>query len=179
MGETRTQAKYPVMYRVKQRFAEEAILDIPAAIFAELDRIGLKEKIKPGMEIGVTCGSRGINHIALIIKTACDYIRLAGGQPFILPAMGSHGGATAEGQAHVCEKFGVTEDYVGCPIRSSMDVVQLPDTPEGIPVFVSKTGIGHQPRQTPYRFYGPQRKRRCKNAFGGLGQTKRRQRHAR
>ena len=141
MGETRTQAKYPVMYRVKQRFAEEAILDIPAAIFAELDRIGLKEKIKPGMEIGVTCGSRGINHIALIIKTACDYIRLAGGQPFILPAMGSHGGATAEGQAHVCEKFGVTEDYVGCPIRSSMDVVQLPDTPEGIPVYVSKTAM--------------------------------------
>ena len=141
MGETRTQAKYPVMYRVKQRFAEEAILDIPAAIFAELDRIGLKEKIKPGMEIGVTCGSRGINHIAFIIKTACDYIRLAGGQPFILPAMGSHGGATAEGQAHVCEKFGVTEDYVGCPIRSSMDVVQLPDTPEGIPVYVSKTAM--------------------------------------
>ena len=141
MGYTKGTMTYPPFYRIKQRFSEEAIGDIPSEVFAQLDQAGMKEKIKPGMEIGVTCGSRGIHHIALILKAVCDYIRQAGGQPFILPAMGSHGGATAEGQANVCEKFGVTEDYVGCPIRSSMEVVQLPATPEGIPVYVSKTAM--------------------------------------
>ena len=108
MGYLAKNAVYPKMYRVKQRLKDEKLKDIPAEVKKQLDGIGLREVLKPGMEIGVCSGSRGVNNIAVIVKAAVDYVKECGATPFIIPAMGSHGGATAEGQKHVLEKFGVS-----------------------------------------------------------------------
>lgn len=114
------------------------IADIKSEVYKQFDLIGLKDKIKPESQIGITCGSRGINNIDKIIKAAVDYVKDNGCKPFIIPAMGSHGGATAEGQKHVCEKFGVSEEAMGCPIRSSMETVVLGKTKSGVDVHFDK-----------------------------------------
>lgn len=120
---------------VKQNFNHEKIEDVREEVFKELDRLNTKELITPNMKIGVTAGSRGISNIVVIIRAICDYIKDAGGIPSIIPAMGSHGGATAEGQLHVLESLGITEESMGCPIESSMEVVQLGTTESGVPVY--------------------------------------------
>lgn len=74
------------------------------------------------MRIAITAGSRGIANVALVTKTIADYVKSRGAEPFVVPAMGSHGGATAEGQKDVLESYGITESYLGCPILSSMEV---------------------------------------------------------
>ena len=87
--------KYPKMYRVRQHLNSEKVGDIKEAVWNELDRIGIREKIKKDSEIAVCAGSRGINNIDRIVKAAVDYVFDCGAKPFIVPAMGSHGGATA------------------------------------------------------------------------------------
>ncbi|MCQ4726759.1 DUF362 domain-containing protein [Anaerotignum faecicola] len=139
MGYLAENAVYPKMYRVKQRLKDEKLKDIPAEVKKQLDGIGLREVLKPGMEIGVCSGSRGVNNIAVIVKAAVDYVKECGATPFIIPAMGSHGGATAEGQKHVLEKFGVSEEAMGCEIRSSMETVQFENAENGAPVYYDKT----------------------------------------
>lgn len=131
-------AVYPKMYRIKQHMNDEKITDIPAEVFKQLDSIGLRDTIKPDAQIGVCSGSRGINNIAVIVGAVCNYVRSCNAKPFIVPAMGSHGGATAEGQKHVSEKFGISEDAMGCEIRSSMETVQFEDTEFGTPVYFDK-----------------------------------------
>ena len=126
------------MYRIRQHFSDKKIDDMKSEVFSQFDSIGLREKIHAGAEIGVTCGSRGINNIDKIVKATVDYVKAAGGRPFIVPAMGSHGGATAEGQKHVCEKFGVSEEAMGCEIRSSMETVVLGKTKSGVDVYFDK-----------------------------------------
>lgn len=138
MSFVKENAVYPKMYRIKQHFANDKVEDIKSEVYKQFDLIGLKEKIKPEAQIGITCGSRGINNIDKIIKAAVDYVKDNGGKPFIIPAMGSHGGATAEGQKHVCEKFGVSEEAMGCPIRSSMETVVLGKTKSGVEVHFDK-----------------------------------------
>lgn len=129
---------FPKMYKIKQRTSDEKVCDIRATVFEQLDSIGIKNTIKAGDQIAVCCGSRGISNIALIIKSACEYVVSCGAKPFIVPAMGSHGGATDEGQKHVCEKYGVTEEYVGCEIRSCMEPVVLGMTAKNTPVYFDK-----------------------------------------
>lgn len=129
---------FPKMYKIRQNLNDEKINDIPAEVFKEFDNIGLREKIKKGSKIAVCGGSRGINNIALIVKSVCDYVKDCGATPFIVPAMGSHGGATAEGQKHVLEKFGMSEEAMGCEICSSMETVQFEDTEIGTPVYFDK-----------------------------------------
>ena len=138
MSFVKENAVYPKMYRIKQHFANDKVADIKSEVYKQFDLIGLKDKIKPEAQIGITCGSRGINNIDKIIKAAVDYVKDNGGKPFIIPAMGSHGGATAEGQKHVCEKFGVSEEAMGCPIRSSMETVVLGKTKSGVDVHFDK-----------------------------------------
>lgn len=133
-------AVFPKMYKIKQRLNDQKISDIPAEIFKQLDDIGMRNTIKPGSSIGVCSGSRGINNIDTIVKAVCDYVRACDAKPFILPAMGSHGGATAEGQKQVSEKFGISEEAMGCEIRSSMETVQFEDTDIGTPVYFDKIG---------------------------------------
>jgi hypothetical protein len=104
----------------------------------ELAKPGGVDSIKPGQSVAVAVGSRGVANIALFTKTTVEAIKEAGGQPFIVPCMGSHGGATAEGQRDVLHHLGVTEEAMGAPIRSSMEVVQIDQLPNGLPVYVDK-----------------------------------------
>jgi len=101
--------------------------------------LNLQERISPGQSVAVTCGSRGIANIHLIIRAIAAHLMSIGAEPFIVPAMGSHGGGTAEGQRAVIESYGVTEEFVGCPIRSSMETVVVCETDEGFPVHFDRT----------------------------------------
>lgn len=129
---------FPKMAKIRQNFVVESLKDIPGTISEQFNHVNADEKIKPGMEIAITVGSRGINNIPLIVKSVADEIKKRGATPFIIPAMGSHGGATAEGQKEMVESLGCTEEFTGCEIRSSMDVVEVGVTSAGIPVYVDK-----------------------------------------
>jgi hypothetical protein len=127
-------SSYPRMFRVGQKFEGPRVDDIPATVQSELRRLQLPDRIKPGQSVAVTVGSRGINNIDVITKAAVAHLKSIGAKPFIVPAMGSHGGGTAEGQRAIVEGYGITEEFVGCPIRSSMETVVVCQTAEGIPV---------------------------------------------
>ncbi|MCM3005251.1 lactate racemase domain-containing protein [Priestia koreensis] len=128
----------PRFAKIRQKFSATSITDIAACVEEEFQNRNASQKIQPGMEIAITVGSRGIANIALIVKCVADEIKKREAVPFIIPAMGSHGGATAEGQVEVLEGLGVTEESTGCEIRSSMDVVEVGETSAGIPVYVDK-----------------------------------------
>lgn len=104
----------------------------------QLARPEIVQAFRPGMEVAITAGSRGIANIALIIKSIVQVTKNMGLRPFVVPAMGSHGGATAQGQRQVIESYGITEDYIGCEIRSSMETVEISRTPNGKPVLIDK-----------------------------------------
>jgi hypothetical protein len=129
---------YPQMVLVEQQVETPRVADVPAAIRAELARLGVAARVRPGMRVAIGAGSRGINGIATILATVVAELKRMGAQPFVFPAMGSHGGATAEGQAAVLASLGITEQSVGAPIYSSMDTVRLGTTPEGIPVWMDR-----------------------------------------
>src|SRR6266513_1672819 len=116
-------SQYPLIFRVRQAFQSPTlpVNEIAATVAAELSRLNLGQKIKPGQTVAITAGSRGVANIALVIKAAVGHFKSLGAQPFIVPAMGSHGGGTAEGQRGLIEGYGITEAYCGCPIRASME----------------------------------------------------------
>ena len=130
----------PEMVSVRQKFDDTHIPveEIPDVVKTQLDRTEIKEKIRPGMEIAITVGSRGVANIPVIIKAIGDFVKSQGATPFLVPAMGSHGGATAEGQRAVIEGYGVTEEATGCEIRSSMETALIGETPNGMPVRIDK-----------------------------------------
>lgn len=128
----------PAWRLVRQELNSEEIADVQAAMAAEFARPGVGEAITPGASVAITCGSRGIHRIAEITKSVVDQVRAHGGVPFIVPAMGSHGGATAEGQVELISHYGVTEAAMGCPIRSSMDTVMLGIVEGDVPVYFDK-----------------------------------------
>ena len=111
------------LYTIRQKFGGEVCGDIEGTVAREFGRSGLR--LRPGSRIALAVGSRGIANIDRIVRAAAACIREAGGVPFIVPAMGSHGGATAEGQARVLAGYGISEETVGVPITSSMEVVSL------------------------------------------------------
>ena len=114
--------KLPPMAKVRQIFDDSKIEDVRDTLIKELSRQEISSTIKKDMRIAITCGSRGISNMPLTIKTIVEFCKEREAIPFIGPAMGSHGGATAEGQKAVCEALGVTEEYCGCPIISCMDI---------------------------------------------------------
>ena len=126
----------PKMVEVEQVFDDSHIPveDIPARLREELSRERIAATIEPGMRIAITVGSRGIANIALITRTIVDFVKEKGATPFIVPAMGSHAGATAEGQKEFIGTYGVTEESMGCEILSSMETVVLGLTENGKPV---------------------------------------------
>lgn len=128
----------PKMYKVRQRLCDENIApaQIPQTVRAELMRSGFQSRIHAGHRIAITCGSRGVANIALIIRSIVEFVKEHGADPFVFPAMGSHGGATAEGQRAILESYGVTEAFIGCPIRATMQTVRIGTTEEGLPVFI-------------------------------------------
>lgn len=125
--------KIPKMIKVHQKFERSKIEpdDIPNTITSQFSQNKFASKIKPGMSICITCGSRGISNIPLIIKTIADFCKSKGAHPFVVPAMGSHGGATAQGQLEILESLGVTPESIGCPIKSSMETVVVGHTVVG------------------------------------------------
>lgn len=125
---------YPRMLRVRQRAVAPALPDVAAAVHDELARIGVRRLVRAGQQVAVTAGSRGIANLPTVLRTLIAELRDAGAAPFLVPAMGSHGGATAEGQRQMLEGLGITEDAVGAPIRSGMETVVLGNTREGVPV---------------------------------------------
>lgn len=130
----------PRMFRVRQIFDRSHIEpeEIPAYIENMLNEAGFTSKIKPGMRIAITAGSRGIANVPIITKAIADFVKSRGAHPFVVPAMGSHGGATAEGQREVLRGYGITEESVGCPIISSMEVKKIGVNEEGMDVFIDK-----------------------------------------
>lgn len=131
----------PRMVHIRQKFNSPKLADVTQAVKDQFKRPEVRAKIKPGMTIAVGCGSRGIANIADTAKQVIAELKALGANPFIFPAMGSHGGATAEGQRQVLEGYGITESFVGCPIRASMDVVELGKL-DGMPVYMDKHAAG-------------------------------------
>src|SRR5262252_764817 len=126
---------FPRMIRVKQAFQGPQVENVPAAVRAALGRLALP--VKAGQSVALTVGSRGVVNIDAIVRATVDHLKALGAHPFIIPAMGSHGGGTAEGQRSVLEHYGVTEAAMGCPVRATMDVVQLGEA-LGLPVWLDR-----------------------------------------
>ncbi len=127
-------SSYPQMFRVRQRFERPIITDVAAETERQLAQLNLGSAIQPGARVAITAGSRGIANIHLVIKAIVSHLQKLGAEPFIVPAMGSHGGGTAEGQRAIVEGYGMTEAFLNCPIRATMETVVICRTSEGIPV---------------------------------------------
>lgn len=130
--------KLPQIMKVKQVFDDTKIENVPEYLNQKLIEKQIKDKIKPGMKIAITGGSRGISHYQDLMKTVVDFVYKCGATPFIVPAMGSHGGGTDEGQANMLKKLGITKETVGCDIISSMEVVEVGRTSKDLPVYIDK-----------------------------------------
>lgn len=130
----------PRMFRVRQIFPRNKIEpeEIPDIIKKLLSEEKFSSQIKPGMKIAITAGSRGIANNALTTKCIADFIKSKGAQPFVVPAMGSHGGSTAAGQREILRGYGITEEYLQCPILSSMEVKKIGVNEEGTDVYIDK-----------------------------------------
>jgi len=129
---------FPRLLLVRQQFPDRSIKDVPATVRKELAEIDLARKLKPGARVAIAVGSRGIGNLSTIVRGVCDYWKSRGMNPFIVPAMGSHGGGTADGQAQVLARFGIDESSMGCPILSSLEVVELGTTAEGIQTYLDR-----------------------------------------
>jgi hypothetical protein len=125
---------FPNMLRLRQRFESRRLDDVAGETERQLSRLHLESSVRPGQSVAITVGSRGIANIAVITKAIVDHVRRLQAVPFIVPAMGSHGGGTAAGQREIIEGYGITEACLGCEIRASMDTVIVDTTPQGIPV---------------------------------------------
>ncbi len=133
----------PKMFNVEQQFDETRIetSDIPAYINNILSDEKFSSKIKPDMRIAITAGSRGVSKVAVITKAIADFVKSKGAKPFVVAAMGSHGGGTAEGQLKILNDYGITEEYMGCPISSSMEVAKVGANEEGTDVYIDKNAF--------------------------------------
>jgi hypothetical protein len=166
---------YPAIVRIRQHFERPRVEDIPAAVAGTLERLDLRARIRPGQTVALTAGSRGIANIPIILKAVASFLKHLGARPFLIPAMGSHGGGTAEGQRKVIESYGITEEFVGAPIRASMDTVQVGTTAEGYPVLLDRHAseadhIGVVGRIKPHTgYHGPIESGLMKMMMIGLG----------
>jgi len=125
--------RFPRMVRVKQRFAGPTLPDVHAAVRHALAAVTLS--VRAGESVALAVGSRGIVNVDAVVRATVDDLKARGARPFIFPAMGSHGGGTVEGQRSVLEHYGITEAAMGCPIRATMEVVQI-GTALGLPVWL-------------------------------------------
>lgn len=128
----------PAFAKAAYRISEGTIRDIPLAMDEAMQKRQALSRIRPGQSIAITAGSREINHMPEIFRHLVRRIRDAGGQPFLFPAMGSHGGATAQGQRAVLEGYGLTEESIGCKIVSSMETVCVGESASGLPVHIDR-----------------------------------------
>jgi hypothetical protein len=123
------------MLRVKQQFGGPQLPDVAGSVQETLANLALP--VKPGQSVALTVGSRGVVNIDTIVRATVQYLKSLGAEPFIIPAMGSHGGGTAEGQAAVLAHYGVTEGSMGCPVKSTMEVEQIGEV-LGLPIWLDR-----------------------------------------
>lgn len=126
------------MIRVRQKFEARRVADVPGEVRSQLASLQLANRIRAGQTVAITAGSRGIAHIDQIVRATVDHVKSLGAVPFIVPAMGSHGGGTAAGQTQILEHYGITPEKMGCELRASMETVIVDRTPQGIPVHFDK-----------------------------------------
>jgi len=163
---------------VRQRLDDTRVGDPAAAVAAEFARPGVGDALRPGQRVALTAGSRGIDQIDRVLAAAVAEVKRLGADPFIVPAMGSHAGATAEGQTAMIAHYGITEAAMGCPIRSSMETVLLGEIEGGIPVWFDRNAyeadatipIGRVKPHTDFR--GPVESGLMKMIAIGLGKQK-------
>lgn len=128
----------PEMYALRQCFARECEIEPAAAVQREVQKLSPKLRLNPGERVAISVGSRGVCNLDNIVRSLVDNLKGLGARPFLFPAMGSHGGGAAEGQLAVLERYGITEQTMGCPILASMEVVQLGQSDDGIPIFLDR-----------------------------------------
>ncbi|MDO5416243.1 MAG: lactate racemase domain-containing protein [Lachnospiraceae bacterium] len=170
----------PRMFHAVQEFKKDRIEPsrIPAVVYEQLSRPEIAATIRPGMSIAITAGSRGVANVDIITKAIVDFCKEKGAHPFIVPAMGSHGGANAEGQRELLAGYNITEETMGCPVKSSMETVLLGYSQYGKPVYQDKNaneadGIIVSCRIKPHNaFRGTYESGVCKMMVVGLGKQK-------
>lgn len=129
---------FPQMFRVRQRFDSPRLEDVPGEVRRQLVKLHLEDRIGHGQTVAITAGSRGVANIAAITKAVVEHLQGLGAVPFIVPAMGSHGGGTVAGQTQILREYGITPESMGCELRASMETVIVDHTPQGIPVHFDK-----------------------------------------
>lgn len=165
----------PNVVRVRQHLERPILDDIPATVQAELERLDLGQRIRPGQTVALTAGSRGIANIHVVLRATALHLKKLGARPFIVPTMGSHGGGMADKQRKIIESYGITEEFVGAPIKASMDTIQIGTTDGGVPVLLDKHAseadhIGVVARVKPHTsFHGPIESGLLKMMLIGLG----------
>ena len=170
--------EFPSFFRVRQKFARPLVSDLKSAAETALRQSKISERIRPGQTVAITAGSRGVANIATITRHCVDYCKGLGAIPFIVPAMGSHGNATAEGQLGVLARYDITPETMGCEVRSSMDVVEVCQAPEGFTVYFDRNAsqadhvlvVNRVKSHT--RFCGPVESGLMKMMLIGLGKQK-------
>ncbi|UCH22332.1 MAG: DUF362 domain-containing protein [Deltaproteobacteria bacterium] len=133
--------KFTSFYRIQQNFDVTSIDDVAQAVRDEFARFTPRTRIRPGQTVAVGVGSRGTHDLKVLVKTTVECLRSMQLEPYVIPAMGSHGGATGEGQAQVLTELGITEKSVGAPIVSNMDTVSLGRVESGAEVFFAKDAL--------------------------------------
>lgn len=165
----------PLFFTVRQTFDRPRVEDLAAAVRGEMEKVLPAGAVATGARVGVAVGSRGIRDIATVVRTAVDSLKGRGARPFILPAMGSHGGATSEGQRQLIAHYGVTEEAMGCPVRAEMETRRLGRTAAGVEVRMAEAawdsdGILLVNRVKPHTDYkGPLESGLTKMCAIGLG----------
>ena len=168
----------PRLVKVRQSFERPQVADVAGELVHKLGAAGAFARVKKGDRVAITAGSRGITGLPLVLKTIASEIRKAGGEPFLFPAMGSHGGATAEGQRDMLAGMGITEETVGAPIRASMETVEIGVSSNGFPVHLDRfaaeaDGIVVVNRIKPHvAFRGPCESGLMKMIVIGMGKQK-------
>ena len=130
--------KLPRMMRVRQTFDRTVLEDVVGHIRDRIGALAPRLDVKAGQTVAIACSSRGLSNYATIVKAVISALKQIELQPFIIPAMGSHGAATAQGQKRVLEHLGLHETEVGAPIKSSLEVVRIGETDDQIPVYLDK-----------------------------------------
>lgn len=168
----------PNMVKVRQEFDRTRLEDVAAEVRKCLDRREILVNLRPGMTVAVAVGSRGISNHALIVRETVRFLREHGARPFIVSSMGSHGGATAEGQRTILEGYGIREEYCGCPVKAGTDCALIGYTGDGSPVYIDRyaaeaDGIVLVNRIKPHTaFRGPYESGLMKMMAIGLGKQK-------
>ncbi|MCD6029483.1 MAG: hypothetical protein K0S78_1657, partial [Thermomicrobiales bacterium] len=163
---------------VRQFLDATDIGDVRAAIAEHIQRPGIGDRLRPGQRVAITAGSRGIDRIDEVVRAVVDEVRALGAEPFVIPAMGSHGGATAAGQRELIAHYGITEATMGCPILSSMETIHLGEVEDGVPVWFDRNAfeadavvpVGRVKPHTDFR--GPVESGLMKMIAIGLGKQK-------